>query len=60
MTLFLTGIGFVLVVEGLVIALLPARLDTILKALEAISLERRRMFGLAAVALGVLILWLFQ
>lgn len=58
MSLLLTGLAMVLVIEGLVIALLPNRLDDIIKALGTISPERRRFAGLFAVALGVLVLWL--
>ncbi len=54
----LLGIGLVLVLEGLVLALLPGRLDEILEALNNIPLDTRRMLGLAAVAAGVVLVWI--
>ena len=48
----------VLVIEGLVFALAPSRLDEIARLLEQLPLETRRMIGLVAVALGaVLVSW---
>jgi len=52
------AIGLVLVVEGLVIALAPSRMEDMLKALSEIPHETRRMLGLVAVALGVGLVWL--
>ena len=57
---FLIAIGLVLVFEGLVFALAPSRLEDLIEAMQAIPKERRRMIGLAAVALGVLIIWLVK
>lgn len=51
---FLMGVAMVLVIEGLVLALAPLRLEDILKALEEIGFEARRLIGLALVAVGVL------
>ncbi len=54
----LLGIGMVLVIEGLVFALAPSRLDEIARLLEQIPLETRRFIGLVAIALGaVLVSW---
>ena len=58
MTLLLTGIGMVLVIEGLVLALMPSRFEEILRALEALGPERRRAFGMLAAVTGTLLLWL--
>jgi len=58
MDLILLGIGLVLVFEGLVLALLPNRLEDLIKAIEDIPFETRRMFGLVAVAIGVFLVWL--
>lgn len=58
MTVILLAIGLVLVVEGLVLALAPSRMEDILKALSEIPHETRRLLGLAAVALGTLLVWL--
>jgi uncharacterized protein YjeT (DUF2065 family) len=54
----LLGLGFVAIVEGLVLALAPGRLGQLLEALEALGPERLRTAGLAAVALGVGLVWL--
>jgi len=51
----LLGIGMVLVIEGLVFALAPSRLDEIARLIAQLPLEVRRMIGLAAVALGAVI-----
>ncbi|MGQ0611317.1 MAG: DUF2065 family protein [Paracoccaceae bacterium] len=59
MSLLLLGLGLVLVVEGLVLALLPARLDTILALLAALGQRRRRAIGLAALGAGVVLVWAF-
>ena len=60
MDLILLGLGLVLVFEGLVLALLPGRLEEIIRMLEEIPLETRRMLGLGAVALGVFLVWMGQ
>jgi len=52
------GLGMVLVIEGLVFALAPSRLEDLLKLLTSIPVDTRRMIGLGAVALGaVLVSW---
>ncbi|RMD91660.1 MAG: DUF2065 family protein [Alphaproteobacteria bacterium] len=51
----LLGLGLVLVVEGLVLALAPSRLEEILAMLARLPLETRRLLGLAAMTLGVLL-----
>lgn len=50
--------GFVLVFEGLIFALLPRRLDDLAAFLAQIPVDTRRLLGLAALAVGVLLLWL--
>ena len=54
----LLGLGFVAVIEGLVLALAPSRLEDIVKMLRQIGPDRMRMFGLAIIAVGVLLVWL--
>ena len=49
----LLGLGLVLVIEGLVFALAPSRLEDLIRALENIPLDTRRFLGLLIVALGV-------
>jgi uncharacterized protein YjeT (DUF2065 family) len=53
MITLLLGLGLVLVIEGLVLALAPLRLEQLLQALAGLSRDQRRMLGLATVALGV-------
>ncbi len=58
MGVILMAVGLVLVVEGLVFALAPSRVEDALKALSALSPETRRLFGLGALALGVVLVWI--
>jgi len=48
----LLGAGIVAMVEGLVIALAPSRLDTLLEMLARTPVEQRRLMGLIALAVG--------
>ena len=48
----------VLVIEGLVFALAPSRLADLVQAMAAMSRDQRRLIGLVALALGVLLVWL--
>lgn len=54
----LTAIGLVLVVEGLVLALAPARIEDVLAFLRGLSVETRRNLGLGFVAAGVVVIGL--
>ncbi len=58
MTFVLLAIGFVLVFEGLVLALAPSRLEAALRFLMTLPVEKRRLIGLAALAAGVAVLWI--
>ncbi|MDG1408340.1 MAG: DUF2065 family protein [Octadecabacter sp.] len=58
MVIAILAIGLVLIVEGLVYALAPSLVEDMLAALRALTLEQRRMIGLAALALGVALVWL--
>lgn len=51
------GIGLVLVIEGLVFALAPSRLDDLVAMMAAMSRDQRRLIGIGALALGVLAVW---
>ena len=51
------ALGLVLAIEGLVLALAPRRVEDALRMIASISLDQRRMIGLGALALGVLIVW---
>jgi uncharacterized protein len=56
-TLFL-ALGLVLAVEGLVLALAPRRIEDALRMIASLGIDQRRMIGLGALALGVVIVWL--
>ncbi|PRX38335.1 hypothetical protein SAMN05216257_103138 [Meinhardsimonia xiamenensis] len=49
------AIGLVFIVEGLVFALAPSRLEEILAMLARLPLETRRLIGLGAMTLGVVL-----
>ena len=52
MSTLLLGLGLVFVIEGLVLALAPSRLDDILRLLAALPVDQRRLLGLLGVAAG--------
>nr|WP_205911939.1 DUF2065 domain-containing protein [Rhodobacter sp. SGA-6-6] len=52
------ALGLVLAVEGLALALAPSRMEEALRLLAEMGPERRRMLGLASLALGVALCWL--
>ena len=54
----LLGLGLVAMVEGLVLALAPGRLESAAEAPRALGPDRLRLVGLAAVAAGVGLVWL--
>ncbi len=58
MSFALLALGLVLVVEGLVLALAPGRIEDALRLMASLGLDQRRMIGLAALALGVVLVWL--
>ncbi len=51
----LLGAGLVAIVEGLVLALAPSRIREVLEMLERLDAEQRRLIGLVAVAIGVVL-----
>ena len=53
----LLAIGLVLIVEGLVYALAPSFVENLLDLVKSLPQETRRLLGLAALALGVLLVW---
>lgn len=57
-TLILLGLGLVLVIEGLVLALAPSRIDELLELIRRMPVEMRRNLGLGAMALGLALIWL--
>lgn len=56
-TTILLGLGLVLVIEGLVFALAPSRLEELVRLISETPLETRRTIGLIAVALGIVLIW---
>jgi uncharacterized protein len=52
------ALGLVLAVEGLVLALAPRRIEDALRLIVSLGVDQRRMIGLGALALGVVIVWL--
>jgi uncharacterized protein YjeT (DUF2065 family) len=57
MTWLLLGLGLVLVIEGLALALAPSRIEQLLAFFATLPPDRLRLIGLAAVATGVLLVW---
>lgn len=54
----LLALGLVLIVEGLVYALAPSLVERLLEQLSALPVEARRTMGLAALAIGFLLVWI--
>ena len=52
------ALGLVLITEGLAWALAPSLLERLLEALRTLPMDARRNLGLAALALGVALVWL--
>lgn len=52
------ALGLVLAVEGLALALAPSRILDLLAAFAAMSRDQRRLIGLIALALGVVLIWI--
>jgi uncharacterized protein YjeT (DUF2065 family) len=53
----LTALGLLFFLEGLVLALFPRLLERMLLALADVPPDVRRLGGLAAMVLGVLLVW---
>ena len=56
----LTALGLVLVIEGLLYALVPGQLRRMLLALQELNDDQLRLGGLAALATGVLFVWVVR
>ena len=52
------GLGLVLVIEGLVLALAPDFYERIVQMLRETPPQTRRTMGLLAIGLGIVLLWL--
>ena len=58
MGFILLALGLVLIAEGLVYALAPSLVERLLEMLRALREDQRRNAGLAALALGLILVWL--
>jgi len=58
MSWVILGLGLVLVIEGLALALAPSRIRQALDYLASLPPDRTRLLGLAAVAGGTALVWL--
>jgi uncharacterized protein YjeT (DUF2065 family) len=58
MSVVILAIGLVLAVEGLVLALAPRRMEDALRLILTLAEDQRRLIGLLALALGVVLIWL--
>lgn len=56
----LTALGLVLVIEGLLYALVPGHLKVMMLALQKLSDDQLRIAGVAAMSLGVAVVWLVR
>ena len=56
----LMAFGLVFVIEGLLYALVPGHLKNMMKAMEGVADDALRVGGLAAVGLGVFIVWMVK
>ncbi|MBL9053864.1 MAG: DUF2065 domain-containing protein [Tabrizicola sp.] len=54
------ALGLVLAVEGLALALAPRRVEDALRLIARLDVDRRRLIGLAALALGVALVWMVR
>ncbi len=57
MNILVLAIGLVFIVEGLVLALAPSRIEEIYRLLCSLPLETRRLMGLLAITTGAIIAW---
>ena len=55
-----TALGLVLVIEGLLYALVPGQLRRMLTAMERLSDDQLRLGGIAAIAVGVLVVFVVR
>ena len=54
----IVALGLVFVIEGLLYALVPGHLKTMMRAMENVPEETLRTGGLVAVGFGVFVVWL--
>jgi uncharacterized protein len=56
----LMALGLVFVIEGLLYALVPGHLKTMMRTMEKVPEETLRNGGLAAIGFGVFVVWLMR
>ena len=56
----LMALGLVLVIEGLLYALVPAKLRAMMASMQKLSDDQMRMGGVIAMAIGVAVVWLVR
>lgn len=56
----LMALGLVFVIEGLLYALVPGHLKTMMKAMETVPEETLRIGGITALGFGVFIVWVVR
>ena len=54
----IVALGLVFVIEGLLYALVPGHLKTMMRAMENVPEETLRTGGLVAIGFGVFVVWL--
>jgi uncharacterized protein YjeT (DUF2065 family) len=57
---FLTAIGLVLVIEGILYALAPEAMKRLMEQMREVPAGLLRAAGLTAVAVGILVVWLLR
>ena len=60
MTDFATGLAFFLIIEGLLYVAAPSFVKSLAQLLPLIPEQQLRLGGLAAICLGVLMVWLLR
>ncbi len=56
----IVALGLVFVIEGLLYALVPGHLKTMMRAMENVPEETLRTGGLVAIGFGVFVVWLMR
>lgn len=57
---FLTALGLVAVIEGLVLVLAPSRFQNLIRAIESMNHDTRRVIGLLFVCIGLFTIWIVK
>ena len=57
MSTLITALGLVAVIEGLVLVLAPSRFEDLVRFLESMTHDHRRILGIIFVSIGLAIIW---